>query len=205
MYTPSYNQFTDQQEVIAFMQRYSFATLVSVEDSIPLATHLPFVIKQDGDKIKLVSHLAKVNPQIASITTGKVMVIFMEPHAYISPSNYQKHESVPTWNYLAVHAYGNCTLIESTEDKIALLEETIKFYDADYIKQWATISDDYKQKTIKGFVAFEITVEDIKSRKKLSQEKPEHDKERIVTKLSASENTNERDIAEYMSSLGLKH
>jgi len=63
MYIPSFNKFEDMQDAIRFMQRYSFATIISVKDGLPVATHLPFLIKEKGDKIILSSHFAKANPQ----------------------------------------------------------------------------------------------------------------------------------------------
>src|ERR1700760_3593497 len=98
MYILSFNRFEDRREVLNFMQRYSFASIVTVMDGLPVATHLPFLVKAEDDKIVLRSHFAKANPQAAASIGLKVLVIFTEPHAYISPKNYEKVESVPTWN-----------------------------------------------------------------------------------------------------------
>jgi transcriptional regulator len=199
MYTPSFNKFTNEQEAVVFMQRYSFATLVSVREGAPVATPLPFVIKYAEGKIKLLSHLAKANPQAENLTGQKVLVIFMEPHAYISPKNYEKRESVPTWNYIAVHAYGECVMLDSVEGKFLVLEETIKTYEADYFAQWSELSQDYKLKMMNGIIAFEILVDKMEARKKLSQEKPEQAKESIINNLSQSKDTLANDIAAYMA------
>jgi transcriptional regulator len=104
MYIPSFNTFTDKQEVIAFMQRYSFATIITIANDIPVATHLPFLVKEVGDKLILRSHFAKANPQANQVFDKTSLVVFTEPHAYISPSNYETEKVVPTWNYIAVHA-----------------------------------------------------------------------------------------------------
>ena len=201
MYIPSFNKFEDRQEAIAFMQRYSFATIVSVKDGLPVATHLPFLVKQVDDKVILSSHFAKANPQSADIINTKALVIFTEPHAYISPKLYEKEESVPTWNYLAVHAYGKCELLDGEENKATLLKETIKYYDADYLKQWDSLPDKYKQNMMKGIVAFEIVVDDLQAKAKLSQNRTEKERENIIGALDAAENTPEKEIAEYMKSL----
>ncbi|HTB32717.1 MAG TPA: FMN-binding negative transcriptional regulator [Bacteroidia bacterium] len=201
MYIPSFNKFEDQQEAIAFMQRYSFATIVSVKDGLPIATHLPFLVKQVDNKVILSSHFAKANPQSADIINTNALVIFTEPHAYISPKHYEKEESVPTWNYLAVHAYGRCVLLDGEENKAALLKETIQYYDADYLKQWDSLPDKYKQNMMKGIVAFEIVVDDLQAKAKLSQNRTEKERENIIGALDAAENINEQEIAEYMKSL----
>ncbi|WP_257088050.1 FMN-binding negative transcriptional regulator [Sphingobacterium sp. E70] len=54
------------------------------------------------------------------------MVIFSEPHAYISPMHYDKEESVPTWDYIAVHAYGTARIINNEDEKTEVLEQMIK-------------------------------------------------------------------------------
>jgi transcriptional regulator len=203
MYIPSFNKFEDRQKAVAFMQRYSFATIVSVKDDLPVATHLPFLVKHVDDKVILASHFAKANPQSADIINTKALVIFTEPHAYISPKLYEKEESVPTWNYLAVHAYGKCELLDGEENKATLLKETIKYYDADYLKQWDSLPDKYKQNMMKGIVAFEIVVDDLQAKAKLSQNRTEKERENIIGALDAAENTPEKEIAEYMKSLRL--
>src|ERR1700761_6434357 len=125
MYIPKLNLITDRQEALSFMQRYSFATIVTVNDGVPTATHLPFVVTKRENKIVLTSHFAKANPQSADIMNGKPLVIFAEPHAYISPKHYEQRASVPTWNYIAIHAYGKAALIDTPEEKAILLEQTI--------------------------------------------------------------------------------
>jgi len=198
MYIPSFNKFEDLQQVIAFMQRYSFATIVTVKDGIPVATHLPFIIKQRDDKIIVSSHFAKANPQSSGIADMNALVIFTEPHAYISPKNYEKDTNVPTWNYLAVHAYGKCTLLDGEEQKSALLKEMVQYYEKDYLKQWDSLSEDYKHRMMNGIVAFEMLVDDLQAKKKLSQNRSEKERENIINQLSQAENSNEKDIADYM-------
>jgi transcriptional regulator len=201
MYIPSTNRFEDEQQAISFMQRYSFATIVTVNDGFPTATHLPFIVKQVGDQIILRSHFAKANPQAADIIDNNALVIFTEPHAYISPKHYEKEQNVPTWNYLAVHAYGKCRLADDMESKAALLEETIRYYEADYLKQWESLPDDYKHKMMKGIVAFEIIVDDLQAKKKLSQNRTEKERENIINDLSNKGDSSEKAIAAYMAGL----
>jgi len=201
MYIPSSNAFTNQQEAISFMQRYSFATIVTVNNGVPAATHLPFLITQKDDKIILSSHFAKANPQWEDIANCSPLVIFTEPHAYISPKHYEQVNSVPTWNYIAIHAYGKAALIESVEQKIALLAQTIQFYEAEYLKQWAGLPDDYKLNMMKGIVGFEIVVDDLQAKKKLSQNKTAKERESIIAELINKPDSNEKEIAAYMGGL----
>ena len=200
MYIPKLNLMTDPQEAISFMQRYSFATLVTVNNGVPSATHLPFVVEQREDKIVLVSHLAKANPQADELLNGKLLVIFAEPHAYISTKHYEHEKNVPTWNYIAVHAYGIATLIESAEQKAALLEQTINFYEAEYMQQWQGLPQDYKLNMMKGIVGFEIEITELQAKKKISQNRSEIERENIIEELGNSPDSAARDIAGFMRS-----
>lgn len=201
MYIPKTNLMTDQHEAISFMQRYSFATIVTVVNGVPSATQLPFVVSQRDGKVILTSHFAKANPQATEVFECKPLVIFAEPHAYISPSHYESEQSVPTWNYIAVHAYGTATLIDSPEAKAQLLEETIQFYEAAYLKQWNGLSSDYKLKMMNGITGFEIVVEELQGKNKLSQNRSDKEKESIITALAASPASTEKEIAAYMQQL----
>ena len=201
MYIPPLNLMHDQDECLAFMQKYSFATIVTSQDELPIATHLPVLSERQGDKLILISHFAKANPQWQHIDKCLVLVIFTEPHAYISPGNYEKLQEVPTWNYLSVHAYGKATIISNEEKVFEILEKTINTYENAYLNQWNGLSDQYKTNMAKGIVCFEIEVTDLQGKKKLSQNKTELEKQNIINSLSRSEVYNERDLVNYMLKL----
>jgi transcriptional regulator len=126
------------------------------------------------------------------------LVIFTEPHAYISPKHYDNPVSVPTWNYIAVHTYGQGRLIHDPEESFAILEDTIMAYEAGYKQQWDNLPMDYKLKMQKGIAAFEIEVNDLQAKKKLSQNKTPAEQQRIIQDLTNSGHALERQIADYM-------
>jgi len=198
MYIPPINKATDIEETIAFMKQFSFATIITAKDNLPEATHLPFIVTVKNDKIILTSHFAKANRQWENIETEKVLVIFTEPHAYISPSNYEKELNVPTWNYIAIHAYGQGKIITDTATTLTILEATIDNYEKPYRQQWNNFPIDYKVKMANGIVAFEMVVTDLQAKKKLSQNRTTIEKENIIQHLSASTVTNEILIADFM-------
>ena len=105
MYIPPYYQEQDEEKLISFMQAHNFANIISIKDGVPIATHLPFLIEKKENKLFLISHMAKANPQWQTFGQNELLIIFQGPHAYISPSHYEKQQNVPTWNYVAVHAY----------------------------------------------------------------------------------------------------
>lgn len=198
MYTPNLFNFENDKEKIAFMKQYSFATMITVKENLPLATQLPFYIDDNSDKLIVCSHFALANEQANYIENNTSLIIFSEPHAYISPTHYDKRESVPTWDYLAVHAYGKAKIISEEVEKLQALEQMIQFYEASYLSQWQSLSDRFKKGMMRGIVAFEIEVMDLQGQKKLSQNKTEIEKQRIVNHLENSDNTIEKELANFI-------
>jgi transcriptional regulator len=199
MYIPRQFDIEDTSEAVIFMQRYSFATLINVHGSLPIATHLPFVVEQQGDEVVLSSHLARANHQSESLASGTSLVIFTEPHAYIAPKLYEKELNVPTWNYIAVHAYGKAHIIDDETEQLLELERMVEFYDNEYLEQWSRLPLDYKLKLCKGIVMFKITVTDLQGKKKLSQNRTDTDRQSIINAFSHSGDLNEQTIAAYMA------
>lgn len=198
MYIPKINLTTDKSEIVTFMKQFSFATIITAKDSFPIATHLPFIISIKDDNIVLTSHFAKTNEQWNDIENNKVLVIFSEPHAYISTKNYDKKLNVPTWNYISVHAYGQGKIVTDAKQVFKVLEATIDNYETSYRQQWDSFPENYKLKMSKGIVAFEVLVNDLQAKKKLSQNRSEAEKLKIIDTLSKSNDTNEKLIAEFM-------
>ena len=193
---------TDKAETVAFMKRFGFATIVTAKNNLPVATHLPFLVTNRDENIILISHFAKANEQWKEIENNLVLVIFTEPHAYISPKHYDKELNVPTWNYISVHAYGKGRLITETQNVIQILESTIDNYETSYKQQWNNLPGEYKLGMIKGIVAFEIVVTDLQGKKKLSQNKTKNEQTNIINALAQSDDTNEKLIADYMKMNG---
>jgi transcriptional regulator len=201
MYTPKHYIISDREEMLSFMRRFSFGTIITSKDEVPVATHLPFIISEREDKVILTSHFAKANPHWQEMTMRQNLVIFSEPHAYISPAFYDKKQNVPTWNYISVHAYGHARMFEGQEESLQVLESMIDTFESAYRTQWNELDRDYKLRMLKGIVAFEIEVTDLQGKGKLSQNKTAEERQRIITSFSQSESENERQIAEYMQNI----
>ncbi|MBE0621182.1 MAG: FMN-binding negative transcriptional regulator [Burkholderiales bacterium] len=187
MYVPRHNQLEDRAALLAYMRAYSFAALASAGPGGLMATHLPFVIEEQDGEITLLAHMAKANPQWRDFAAGaEAMVIFMQPHAYVSPRLYDSRQNVPTWNYVAVHAYGRPALIEERAAKLALQEKLIRQHDADYLAQMAELPASYIDAKLAAIVSFSLAVTRIEARYKLSQDKNPAERERIARELEAS-------------------
>ena len=200
MYIPRHFLQTDVPVLLEFMQQYSFATLVSQFQGRPFATHIPVITEMRGDNMVLCAHISKANPQWQQMAAQEVLVIFSEPHAYISPKHYEKTENVPTWNYIAVHAYGQVRWVEDPDAVIGLLEKTIMTYETAYLNQWRQLDEDFKSRMVRGIVAFEIEVTELQGKEKLSQNKTEQERRNIAESLEQSPHESERSLAEHMQS-----
>jgi transcriptional regulator len=198
MYTPAHNRETDHAKILAFMREYSFATLVTARNDDLRATHLPFMLEERGEALVLSAHLARANEQWRDFGDKPVLVIFQEPHAYISPRHYERELSVPTWNYVAVHAYGRVNVLESPEEKYAMVERLIKNTDPGYLDRFKGLPADYISRQLDGFAAFEIEVTHLEARYKLSQDRTQKEKENIIQSLTGSKDSLRKRIGEMM-------
>jgi transcriptional regulator len=189
MYRPKAFQVNNIDTLVTFMRANSFATLVSILDGVPFASHLPLVVKVEADEVKLVGHLAKQNPQWQAFTSAESLAIFTGAHAYISPTLYEKHENVPTWNYIAVHAYGVPKIIQfqnAPEAMDNMIHEMIDIYEVDYKSHWQSLSDGYREKMMNGIVGFEMVVTQLEGKYKLSQNRSHMDQETVSNALLQS-------------------
>jgi transcriptional regulator len=199
MYIPHFFAETNEDSLLAFMREFNFATLVTAENDFPTATHLPFIIEKRAEKIVLSAHMAKANLQWKEFRDKDVLIIFQEPHAYVSPLLYAEKLNVPTWNYVAIHVYGKAKIFETVEENLALLEKMIATFDEKYFEtNWREIPEEYKLSRAKAIVAFEIEVEDLQGKKKLNQNKGEEDGRRVIEAFEKSKNSGEQLIARFM-------
>jgi transcriptional regulator len=219
MYLPNHFREDDREKLLTFMRENSFAILVTQHAGAPFATHLPLVVEADEARVVLKGHVAKANPQWQSFNSplsngegpetslpigeglgvGNVateaLIVFHGPHAYISPAHYESKQSVPTWNYIAVHAYGVPRIVDAKE---AMLDAMIAQYEPAHLQQWHEQSEKYRIGMLTGIVAFVIDVTRLEGKYKLSQNRPEADRRRVMDALSQSDDSTIRGIAAHM-------
>ena len=204
MYIPEFNRQEDRAVTIAFMRANPFAILVSNVGGIPFATHLPLLVDEAGDHLVVKGHMAKANAHWKSMKEGEEsLVMFHGPHAYISPSLYEIRESVPTWNYAAVHVYGEPTLFSDEEGLKDTLHRMIDTFESSYMAQWSELSDEYRSRMMKHIVGFEIKAKRVEAKFKLSQNRTKGEQTRVIQSLSDSQDSNISGTAELMEQAGL--
>jgi transcriptional regulator len=204
VYAPKFNQLTDRAILLEAMQRYSFAILFGGggADGAPAATHLPLVVKDEGPHGIIEGHFARANNHWQALAEREALVVFPGPHSYVSPANYVEELSVPTWNYIAVHAYGKLTLVEDEAGKEALVAGLIAKHEPRYAEQWRGLPESFRRTMLAGIMGFRIPIERIEGKFKLSQNRKEQ--ERVnVRATQAAGTSGERELAEWMERLGI--
>lgn len=187
MYVPKHFAQTDVASLHALVRAHSFATLVSVVDGELFATHVPLLLDADrGPFGTLVGHVARANPHARAFEAGaRGLAIFHGPHAYVSPRWYAAEPNVPTWNYLAVHASGPTSVMAERDAVRALLVRSAGAYETGAERPWslASIPEAFATGLQKGIVAFELAIDRIEGKRKLSQNKTPADRAGVIAAL----------------------
>ena len=195
MYIPKHFAEHDQAEILRFIAANAFGTLVTVDAGVPFASHIPFLLEQ-GDTLTLSGHLAKANPQWQHLATNpQVLAMFQGAHAYVSPTWYEG-AGVPTWNYTAVHVHGKVRVIHDTAWLQAQVERLSHYYEGDTPNAWIP---SYTAKMLEAIVGFEITIESLQAKYKLSQNRSTADQHRVMQALDANGGEGERGVAALMA------
>ena len=195
MYTPKHFRETDQTRIAQLLAENAFGILISSANNLPIASHIPFLVKQEDDKLCLYGHLAYANEQVKQLETGaSVLAIFQGPHTYISPSWY-KNAGVPTWNYTAIHIYGKAVLIESKGALKKLVNALTSKYEQARPSPW---QPNYPDKMLSAIIGFKIEVSDVQTKFKLSQNRSVDDQRGVIQKLAQTDDENANQIAALM-------
>jgi transcriptional regulator len=200
MYVPAHFAESDLGKLHAAIEQYSFATLVSHAGGESFASHLPLLLERDaGPSGTLIGHMARANPQWRDAAGQRVQAIFAGPHAYISPTWYEAEKTVPTWNYVAVHAYGRLELIVDLTDSEAVLRRTIEVYEASQPSPWKLEeSPEFVARLTQQIVAFRIPIERIEGKWKLNQNHPPERRAKVIAVLELRPDENSREVARLM-------
>lgn len=205
MYVPRAFREDRQQILHALIRQHSFGTLITFGDGGLTASHLPFLLDPSrGSHGTLLGHLARANSQWESFAgPQEALAVFQGPNAYISPRWYEAPLSVPTWNYVAVHAYGPPRLVTDEGTLRRILEASVGTYEASFEEPWsmARLPDDYVQRMMEAIVGFEIPVSRLEGKLKLSQNRPPADRRAVVDGLRRQGGALERATAELMADL----
>jgi len=204
VYIPEHFRLRHDADAVAFMRANPFAIMISSTEEGPFATHLPLSVHAEEGKTVLRGHVAKANPHWRYLEQQpQCLTIFHGAHSYISPSNYVALDSVPTWNYAAVHVYGDARIFSSPEQLHGMLEELIETFDPAYRSQWERTSPTFRENMLRQIVGFEIVATRIEGKFKLSQNRTRQDQANVIASLEKSEDTAVSAVSRLMREQGL--
>jgi transcriptional regulator len=203
MYIPAAFAETDRTKLHDFIQQNSFGLLVSQVDGLPFATHLPFLLERTtGLHGTLVGHMARTNPQWRAASDQTALAIFSGPHAYVSPTWYEAEQVVPTWNYIAVHAYGQIQIIEDKGALLEIVQKMVRVYEQTMPRPWSFDgSSTFVERLLAQIVGFRMEVEKIEGKWKLNQNHPAERREKVIRVLQQRGDENAQAIAAMMQAM----
>src|SRR4029453_15396817 len=179
MYIPAHFRVEDRRVIASFMQQFDFVSLVTNGPAGLVATPVPVLIREAGDDLQIVGHLARGNSHWR-LMDGQLesMAIFQGPHAYVSPTWYASSGAVPTWNYAVVHAYGPVRIREDAGFIAGVVEELTRRYEDGGGRGWspAALDPDAYQKLLGAIVGIEMSVTRCEAKFKLGQNRSVEDR-----------------------------
>jgi transcriptional regulator len=201
MYVPEAFKVVDDAEILAFIQRFDFATIVSAPSSGLVATHVPVVVRREAAGLVLAGHFARANSHWHAMD-GSVdcLAIFHGPHAYVSPTWYANVPAVPTWNYAVLHAYGKPRFRDDRPFIETVVGDLVHRHEGTRAEPWR-IEDqpsDFRDRMLAGIVGFEMPVLRIEAKFKLGQNRRLEDRAGTVAGLEREQSSEGIALAEFM-------
>ena len=199
---PSFGE-TDPEKLLALAAQYPFATVVTPGADELWVSHVPLVVRRRNGVPVLAGHLARANGHWEAMARGDgapTTAIFHGPHAYVSPTWYATSPAVPTWNYVVVHAAGQARVHHDGDQLAELLRELTELYEGRGAGAWSPdgLPDDFAQQMRGAIVGFEIVVERLEGKVKLSQNRSAEDRRGVVAALEAQMSEDARAVAALM-------
>ena len=206
MYTPSSFAIDDLHELHQQILGTRLAVLVTHGEQGLQASHLPLLLSSDqGENGTLYGHFAKANPQWKELQNGaEALVIFAGADAYVSPGFYpskaEHGKVVPTWNYVAVHAYGTAEVFTDADRLRTLVSALTDRHEADRASPWkvADAPADYIDGMLKAIVGFALPIQRLQGKRKLSQNRNAADITGVREGLAASPDVYDQTLAHLM-------
>jgi transcriptional regulator len=200
MYIPKAFEVSDRETLHAFIETYSFGTLISIVEGAPFATRLPMLLDPEaGQHGTLIGHVARANPHWRNFDESSIaLAMFDGPHAYISPRWYATSPAVPTWNYAAVHAYGRPRIIEDMARLEAIVDRLVEIHEAPMPQPWSAneLPREFKSNLLKAIVGFEMPIDRMEGKFKFGQNRPTKDQTAMLEALETSTHRDPHRLAE---------
>ncbi|WP_342640967.1 FMN-binding negative transcriptional regulator [Rhodoligotrophos ferricapiens] len=202
MYIPPAFRDDDKESLHATIRAARLANFVTATADGPFATPLPLYLDDsEGTHGVIYGHLAKANPQWRLPILGHGLAIFMGPDAYVTPAWYPtKRETgkvVPTWNYMAVHAYGPVEFFEDPDRLLDVVRRLTDLHEGGRASPWS-VSDappEFIQAQLRGIVGLRMPIARFEGKRKMSQNRNAADRAGVVAGLASSERESDHAVA----------
>ena len=202
MYIPPAFQEDDVATLHAAIRAARLANFITATADGLIGTPLPMILNEtEGTHGTLYGHVARANPQWQRAPIGDVMAVFMGPDAYVTPSWYatkrQTGKVVPTWNYIAVHAYGPVEFFEDADRLLDVVTRLTKLHESARPDPWAVTDapKEFIQSQLRGIVGLRIPITRIDGKRKMSQNRSAEDRAGVVNGLAASDDAVDQAVA----------
>ena len=206
MYNPKAFAVEDLPQLHQMMGECRLAVLVTHGEHGLQASHLPLLLDtQQGPNGSLYGHMARANPQWRDLEAGaEALVIFAGAEAYVSPGFYpskaEHGKVVPTWNYVAVHAYGSAEVFSDAHRLRNLVSALTDRHEITRAQPWK-LDDapaEYIDSMLKAIVGFALPIQRLEGKRKLSQNRSPEDVAGVRNGLATSPDPQDRALAHLM-------
>jgi len=199
MYCPAAFNESNPEELFQLIEAYSFATVISWADAEPMVSHVPLVLdRAEPGRAILLGHFAKGNRHWQQFDgQSPALAIFQGPHGYISPAWYETTPSVPTWNYAVVHVRGTARITDA-EGTEQIVHRLVEKFEGSRSERWSgNLPQEFVRDELHGIVGFQIEVQRISGKFKLSQNRIDADREGALAGLEREPDTASQELAAF--------
>ena len=202
MYIPPAFRLEELPVIHRLMREARSATLVTATEDGLIGTPLPMMVdEREGPYGTLYAHVARANAQWKLTPSSEAMAIFSGPEAYVTPSWYatkaETHKVVPTWNYIAVHAYGPAEFFDDADRLLDVVTRLTNLHERPRSEPWA-VSDapkDFIAAQLRGIIGVRLPITRLDAKRKMSQNRNAADRDGVIAGLSTSERAEDRAVA----------
>ncbi|SFX34887.1 MULTISPECIES: FMN-binding negative transcriptional regulator [unclassified Pseudomonas] len=206
MYNPIAFAVQDLPQLQQMIDDCRLAVLITQGEHGLQASHLPLLLEpRQGPHGTLYGHLARANPQWRDLQAGaEALVVFAGGDAYVSPAFYpgkaEHGKVVPTWNYLAVHAYGSAEVFTDAHRLRNLVSALTDRHESGRAQPWKVddAPPEYIDGMLKAIVGFALPIQRLEGKRKLSQNRGPADVAGVRNGLAASPDPQDQALSRLM-------
>ncbi|WP_053960756.1 FMN-binding negative transcriptional regulator [Sulfobacillus thermosulfidooxidans] len=201
MYNPPEFHIASRERLIDVIHTYPLGQLISHQDGEIRISYIPFLYQASQQAVEgfLIGHMARANSQWREMDQKPVVVSFLGPHAYISPTYYQEEHSVPTWNYVAVQVHGICRIIQDFEETMDIVATLLEKFEPGQHAVWShNLRESPYRQMLSQIVGISIQIQKMEGKAKLGQNRSRSSRINAIGALLAQKDCGDHTLAQLM-------